>query len=452
MSFTHALGTNRYGEADLIVSTTAANGTHTTLTSAMAAAVSGQTIFLRDSVTENVTLTAGVNIAAWTGGTLNTPTITGTLTMTTAGTCNISGIRLVTNSAALLAVTGSAASIVNLIECYLNATNNNAITFSSSSGSSQINITSCSGDLGSNTTFFAASGSGTLTFQKSFFTNSGASSTASTISSGTLAVGYSSFAFPVTTSSTSNIIYSYSTFSTITTNTTSLTHGGSGQSAVQSCIFGSGSASAISVGTGATLPLVDCIVSSTNTNAIVGLGTLNYAGIIFTGTSSIITTSTTTLYPVGKIYAIRGITFDNTNTLSIFSQGTFSPNIRGSSTAGTIGTYTAQTGRYQKVGSLVTVTMAVAWSTIGTATGAVQCDNLPFTVINDAGAGVAPSLVIALGGTNLITASGSVPYMKPNVNATTVNINYYLGSAGSPNASVITASNGFSTQLIYETT
>jgi len=148
MTFTHALSINNYGVAKFIVATSAANGTHTTLASAMSAASSGDTIFLRNSVTENVTITPGVNIAAWSGDSLNVPSITGTLTMTGAGTSTLSGLRLVTNSAALIAVTGSAASILNVNNCYLNISNNDGITFSTSSSSGQISLFNCKGDLG----------------------------------------------------------------------------------------------------------------------------------------------------------------------------------------------------------------------------------------------------------------------------------------------------------------
>jgi hypothetical protein len=102
MAFTHALSTNNYGPAKFVVATSAANGTHTTLASAMSAASSGDTIFLRDSVTENVTLTPGVNISSWpSGSSLNgtgNAKITGKLTMTGAGSVTIVGIQLETNS------------------------------------------------------------------------------------------------------------------------------------------------------------------------------------------------------------------------------------------------------------------------------------------------------------------------------------------------------------------
>ena len=46
MTFTHALSTNNYGPAKFIVDALVANGTHTTIASALTSASSGDTIFL----------------------------------------------------------------------------------------------------------------------------------------------------------------------------------------------------------------------------------------------------------------------------------------------------------------------------------------------------------------------------------------------------------------------
>jgi len=169
MALTHALSTNNYGEAHLLVATSAANGTHTTLAGALADAVSGDTVFLRDSVTENVTIPAGINITAWQGGTLNTPTITGKITMTAAGTSSINGIRLVTNSDFIISVTGSAASILNVNDCYLNCTNNTGINYTTS-GLAALTFTNCKGDLGTTgIAYFVSPSNGTIDFINCIF-------------------------------------------------------------------------------------------------------------------------------------------------------------------------------------------------------------------------------------------------------------------------------------------
>lgn len=299
MTFTHALSTNNYGPCKFVVATSAANGTHTTLTSALAAASSGDTVFLRDSVTENVTIPAGVNIAAWEGSSLNTPTIIGTVTMTAAGTCAISGIRLQTNSAIVLAVTGSAASIIYLRNCYINATNNTAISFTTSSSSARIFLEQCNGNLGTTGIgYFTNTSAGEMFCYGGIFTNTGGSTTASTLSAGAFRSNYAQFMSPFSTTSTGVLYFLYSNVNTSTQNVTCMTTAGTGVSVVEYSDFISGSASAISVGTGtAVLGLGPIRADSSNTNAITGAGTFNYELVVYTSSSSTNNVVTQSAYP-----------------------------------------------------------------------------------------------------------------------------------------------------------
>lgn len=293
MTFTHALGTNNYGPTKFVVATSAANGTHTTLASAMTAASSGDTIFLRDSVTENVTITPGVNIACWSGDSLNVPTITGTLTMTGAGTSTISGLKLTTNSAALIAVTGSAASILNVNNCYINCSNNSGITFSTSNGSAQIALFNCKGDLGTTgIKIFDHTSAGTLDLNNCWITNSGASTTASTISAGNIRILFSRLFSPITSSGTGSVGINGCNIDCSAQNATCLTIGGSGNGTITNSNVVAGSASAISIS--ASFNVNTCAISSSNTNAITGAGTILYSGISFTGSSTTINTTTQT--------------------------------------------------------------------------------------------------------------------------------------------------------------
>ena len=138
MSFTHTNSLNRYGIAPLIVATDPANGSHTTLASALAAATSGQTVFLRDSVTEDVTLPTNINIASWDSASDNTPSITGLITLAGGATTinTLSGIRLVTNGNYFLFVTGTSSVKINLNNCYLDCADENGILSSNSNADS----------------------------------------------------------------------------------------------------------------------------------------------------------------------------------------------------------------------------------------------------------------------------------------------------------------------------
>jgi len=295
MTFSRALSTNNYGPAKFIVDgTTVANGTHSTIAAALTSASSGDTIFIRPGTyTENITLKVGVNLAAFVCDS-DTPnvTISGTCTLTTAGTVSISGIRLQTNSAALLAVTGSAASIVNLRHCYLNCTNNDGITYSSSSGSSAVNIMDCKGNLGTTgIKLFAHSGAGTLTIDQTDINNSGGSSTASTVSAGVLFVRYSIISFPTTTSSAVGGGFFHCEISTAGQNVTAITHGATSVFGVMHCHITSGSASAVVINA-ATCNLISCIINSTNTNPVSGSGTVLASNITYEGTGIGISTTT----------------------------------------------------------------------------------------------------------------------------------------------------------------
>lgn len=200
------------------------------------------------------------------------------------------------------------------------------------------------------------------------------------------------------------------------------------------------------VSTTATYP------TTTTANQLVVSTAANVVGGLTAGTTGTVLTGVTGAVPAfSATPTVTSITFGSGTALSIFEQGTFSPNIRGSSVQGTIGSYSVQVGRYQKVGRIVTVNIAVAWGTIGTATGSAQIDNLPYTVVNTTG-GNQSALAINAGSQATTTVASAVPFLTANINTTTANLNYYLGSTGANNAGVITATNGITSQLIYETT
>lgn len=374
------LSTNTFLASTWIVNSNATKGTHTTLAGAMASASSGDTILIQTSVTENVTLTPGVNITGYAWADVGTPqvSITGTLTMTGAGNVTISNIQLITNSANFLVVSGSANSVVNLFNCYLNSLNNTGISFTSSGTTTGINIYNCLGNIGTTgiTCFVSTAATGTIVFFGCDIENSGVSVTASTISAGVLSIQYSKLIFPITTSSTAVFQMSNSILvAQPASNVTILTHGGSGaNSVVFLSQLGSGSASCVSIGS--TLTMANCVINSTNTNAITGAGTLINAGISFVNTSYKINTSTQTVAQLD----VGGISFDGgTNLLQNYAQGTFTPTLVGVVVGTT--TYVIQNGYYTRVGNAVTIIATLSISA-ATGTGNATFGGLPFTVNN----------------------------------------------------------------------
>jgi len=83
-----------------------------------------------------------------------------------------------------------------------------------------------------------------------------------------------------------------------------------------------------------------------------------------------------------------GITFPATqsastdaNTLDDYEEGTFTPFIYGTTTAG-VGTYTTNVGYYTKIGNIVNFKTYLNW-TAHTGTGSMLLGGLPFTSRND---------------------------------------------------------------------
>jgi len=390
---------NRYATANFIVAPTLAQGAnYTTIASALTAASSGSTVFIKPGTyTEDLTLKAGVNLAAYDCDAL-TPnvTISGTCTFTAAGTVAISGIRLQTNSANLLAVTGSAASIVWLKNCYLNCTNNTGISFTSSDAGAIIRVQNCFGNIGTTgISLFSCSSAGAIGFLGTTITNSGGSTTASTSSSTFINATDSGFNIPFTTSSTGAINFNNVIISV--TNTTCVTTAGTtATNTISNGQFTSGTASAISIGSGTTLAIFSSVINSSNTNAITGAGALVHSGLSFVS-SSVINTTTITNRAFGRT-------------------GTFTPVLNfGGATTGI--TYSQQFGQFSQMGDRVDFTVLISLSNKGSATGNATITGFPITV-GTVGA------VAAMGyyGIITLTATYTTLSLQMNGGATTANL------------------------------
>lgn len=297
MTFTHALSTNNYGPAKFIVSANAYEGTHTTIAAALTSASSGDTIFIRPGTyTENLTLKAGVNLAAYgaslpffaTSSTVPNVIISGKATFTGTGTVGISAISLQTNSDFALAVTGSSASVVILNNCFINCTNNTGVSFTSSSASSTVQFNYCSGDIGTTgIALFSHSATGNMRMLYSLFANTGNSTTNNTVSgTGGLFPNYSGLSNGTTFSSSSTMVGNCNNF-TMVGNQTAITTSGTASVNLQNTEITGGTSSAISIGTGSSVLLQTCQISSSNATTIAGTGTLSFTNITFNSGASL---------------------------------------------------------------------------------------------------------------------------------------------------------------------
>ena len=285
--------------AKLIVNKAAnSGGNYTSITSALAAANSGDTIFIMPSVTpyiEDLNLKANVNICAFECD-AQTPnvTIVGKLTATFAGTCTLSGICLQTNSDFCLSISGANTPTVNLIDCFINGSNNTAISMSSTGA--RIFCTRCKGTLGAaGATYFAIT-AGIIIFDYCNLPG-GVSTTASTANTGTTALffNYTIFSVSITTANSNTFQGIQSQFTG--NSAIALTLNGSGVTSLDLCYVNASSFSAISIGAACGLTIASSEINSTNANAITGAGSVTHGGLTFIANSANINTTTQSVLP-----------------------------------------------------------------------------------------------------------------------------------------------------------
>lgn len=239
--------------------------------------------------TENLTIQDGIHLIGFGSSSFIAPSTTqiiGKITMTATGKASINGLVLTTNGDYVVEVTGANIISVILFNCMINATNNNAIHLTNAN--STINLFHCHGLITGAIAYFVSTGGAINAY---YCLLAGANATASTFADGNFTAEYTTFNEPITTSGTSALSLLYCEILPAA-NSTAVTHGGSGLSYCSNTRFASGNASAVSIG--GTLPMINCVVDSTNANAITGAGTLQYAFIAFTNTSSTVNTATQT--------------------------------------------------------------------------------------------------------------------------------------------------------------
>lgn len=114
-----------------------------------------------------------------------------------------------------------------------------------------------------------------------------------------------------------------------------------------------------------------------------GVSTLNAVNLTV---SSTLTTGAAVVVNAGLLFPAVQNPSSNVNTLDDYEEGTWTPAIGG--TGGTSGqVYSVQSGQYVKVGQIVSCNGHITFTTLGTLTGNVQLQGLPFTTSSVTGAG-----------------------------------------------------------------
>lgn len=401
---------SNYGPPNFIVDPTPGKGSHTTISAAMNAASSPANIYIRPGTyTENITGKDGVNLVAYTGDDNNSAassalvTINGTYSASFAGTASISGINFTTNSATNISITGSNISTITLQDCSFITSNAYSITHDGSG--TRLIMRDCFSDFTTN-----SSSAGFLiqsTGLRSEIYNHNSKNTALNSTGGiyhadgTIILTYCFMSCGYYgTGSTASCSFFSCYFNTAPQITASVTQQSTGPfSTFSYCHFNSGDASAVILGENTVLGLFKCIVSSVFIAPINQSGTssITYDDITFIGNSVINISNQIRLKQ--SIHNLLGITFDGVNILQNYSQGTFVPVAYGLTTSGS-GTYTAQDGRYTRIGNRVCIQVNISW-TAHTGTGLLGISGLPFTSANNPGLNVYTSGYLYNSTTNL---------------------------------------------------
>jgi hypothetical protein len=264
---------NRTWLTQLVVdpsSTVGLRGTYTTVTAALADAISGQTILIRPGdYAENITAKDGVSLwGAYQGGV----NLRGKITMT-SGVFTIRNINVINSADTCLAVS---AGTLYVIHCAVFVTGASpAITLTGTGA--------VSAELSTIATFAAGAtnfniGAGAILYLTNCSTGGSDSATADTVT-GSLSVSECILFHPINISGSGYISLDYVRYQI--PSATALTFTGTSTADIWFTNFNCGTSSCISVGAGCDIRINNCDMQSTNTNAITGAGEVRYAGLSY---------------------------------------------------------------------------------------------------------------------------------------------------------------------------
>jgi len=278
---------------------TADGANYTTFAAAYAAAVSAggnQTIFLQPG-TYNIgtqVLAAGINVAAFDCD-AQTPnvTINGKMTANITGTCSFSGIHFVNNSDNILAVSGSGGCVFNFNECFIEV-GGNFKAFLNTNPNCGIIIATSEGDITGTDVYFDMTG-GAVSIRTSFFFNGTNDTTQNIFSNASFDLENATFDSAIIATGTGgDVSVKHSTMILLDATLITTSGGPNDDLVIFESHIDSNNATAISIGAGSTMKIVESSVGSSATDAIDGAGVLLYTPISFTKSSSNVTTATQT--------------------------------------------------------------------------------------------------------------------------------------------------------------
>lgn len=389
------VATNRWAVSNYIVAPTIVQGArYTSIASAIAAAsaAGGGTVTLKPGIyTENFTMVPNVNLCAL-GGDWLIPTVTikGKISFSTAGTYCIYGINLRTNADYSISITGTNAITLNLLECYLDCPDHDAILNSNSNSSTIVNLDSTDGNLSTTGIhYWNWSCPGSLSTFGGSLINSGVSNAGGTFSAGTFNSLFTNFACKVDFSTASNCSIQNGNFNATALSGAPVNTTGAGNTSVLNTHMACGSNAAMNVGPGAFGGVRLCPINSTATYVFTGTGQINYANNTFTNSSAVdpgLTSAFAETGPVVRVGDGGSVIFNTTagiigaqgaQDLNQFEYGTWTPTVDGSTTSPTV-TYNFQLGWYTKINKRLFLNFHLGINTFSGGTGNLLIKGAPY--------------------------------------------------------------------------
>lgn len=367
---------NRYSVANWIVDTNglSTGASHTTITAAIASASANQTICVRPGTyTEDFTVDKSLKFTTGQNGLhAGSVIVVGTVTQTATASSSFDGFQFNTNSATIISMTDTNVSVLQFVNCQFVLSDGDCVTVDNANATiifdlCQFNKTADTLDL------YNATACAGIAFNYCQAFSSSASGV-SLVSAGQINLRHSNFSHEnFVTSDTGTMIIEFCELGNGNDQICLTTAGTGSTNRIVGCSFASGTAASISVGSGTTVSIRGLVVESTNAAPVTGAGTVNYGPIGFSNTGDTVDTTTQN----ARNMVAGGIAFDGgTDFLSFFEEGTWTPTIIGSSTAGTA-TYVSQTGWYKRINDLLFYSFRISYNT-GTGTGNLRIGGLPY--------------------------------------------------------------------------
>jgi hypothetical protein len=399
MAATNANAINFFSPARWVVCKTAGEGTHTTITTATADASSGDTIVIMPgSYTENFTAKAGVTYYAIANPQVinnngSVVEIIGRVTLPGFG--NYSAFINTTHQNGTSAMFQGTANLYLVNCCFYSSGSSGYGVFLNASGST-INLTNCVGDF-SGTAPYLMTSSNTLNINYCQFTNATNGTGIATNSTGTVNWNYSTCKNEISTSSSGVVNFVGCNIDTSALNATCVTLAGTGSSSFDLCRFSSGTATALTIGSGCTFTGNSSEIISSNATLISNSGTLNYNKYEFIGSTTF--TANGVVLAQSNPYLLATASPGSTSGVPLISNGTSSAPTFGTAVVAGGGTgdtsftaYSLITGGTTSTGALQNV------SGVGTS-GQVLTSN---------GAGALPTWQTSTAGGGILSVTGTL--------------------------------------------